>query len=112
MHNLVIIGILIFILTSMIPDAYGLTSTQHYNFGFLQGGQRAIADIHIGNPFNLACGHATDGRHTSYYCSGWVKGYTSKWNYLVRHGAFWAQQGLGSGLCGGKEILESEILVP
>ncbi|MGC1931691.1 MAG: PsbP-related protein [Candidatus Nitrosopolaris sp.] len=55
----------------------GLTPAERYNSGFSQGGQKAAIDFQNHSPFNPACDRT---KHTSYYCSGWVKGYTAKWN--------------------------------
>ena len=106
MHKLVTLGILIPILTLIIPNAYALTLTEQYNSGFSEGRQQAITDFQKRFPFNSTCdstdAYMTGGKHTSHYCAGWVKGYTATWNELVRRpGGFWAQQELGSGLCGG-----------
>jgi hypothetical protein len=55
------------------PNAYAIS------IGFSRGEQQAAKDFQNHSPFNPAC-----GKHTSYYCAGWVKGYTTKWNSLVQ----------------------------
>jgi hypothetical protein len=76
---------------TLIPNVYALTSAEQYNSGFLEGGQQAQADFHSGT-FKSACNptgaYSTYVKLTRYYCAGWVKGYTAKWNYLVRHVGF------------------------
>ncbi len=80
MHKLIILGIFIPILTLTAPNVYAVTPSDRYNNGFSHGEQQAAIDFQNHSPFNLACGK----HHTSYYCAGWFKGYTTKWNNLVQ----------------------------
>jgi hypothetical protein len=73
MHKLIALGIFIPIMMLTVPNAYAIS------IGFSRGEQQAAKDFQNHSPFNSAC-----GKHTSYYCAGWVKGYTTKWNSLVR----------------------------
>jgi hypothetical protein len=73
MHKLMALGIFIFIMMLTAPNAYAVS------IGFSRGEQQAAKDFQNHSPFNSAC-----GKHTSYYCAGWVKGYTTEWNSLVR----------------------------
>jgi hypothetical protein len=73
MHKLIALGIFIPIMMLTAPNAYAIS------IGFSRGEQQAAKDFQNHTPFNSAC-----GKHTSYYCAGWVKGYTTKWNSLVQ----------------------------
>ena len=73
MHKLIALGIFIPMMMLTAPNAYAIS------IGFTRGEQQAATDFQNHSPFNSAC-----GKHTSYYCAGWVKGYTTKWNSLVR----------------------------
>jgi hypothetical protein len=73
MHKLIALGIFIPIMMLTAPNAYAIS------IGFSRGEQQAVKDFQNHSPFNAAC-----GKHTSYYCDAWVKGYTTKWNSLVR----------------------------
>jgi hypothetical protein len=80
MYKLIILGIFIPILTLTAPNVYAVTPADRYNNGFSHGEQQAATDFQNHSPFNLACGK----HHTGYYCAGWFKGYTTKWNNLVQ----------------------------
>lgn len=88
MHKLVTLGIFIPLLVLTAPKAYSLTSAERYSSGFSDGGQQAATDFQNHTPFNSACdptgAYTTDGKHTTYYCAGWFKGYSSTWNNLVQ----------------------------
>jgi hypothetical protein len=73
MHKLIALGIFIPIMMLTAPNAYAIS------IGFSRGEQQAAIDFQNQTPFNSAC-----GKHTSYYCAGWIKGYTTKWNSLVQ----------------------------
>jgi hypothetical protein len=73
MQKLIALGIFILIMMLTAPNAYAIS------IGFSRGEQQAAKDFQNHSPFNSAC-----GKHTSYYCAGWVKGYTTKWNSLIR----------------------------
>jgi hypothetical protein len=73
MHKVIALGIFISMMMLTAPNAYAIS------IGFSRGEQQAAEDFQYHSPFNSAC-----GKHTSYYCAGWVKGYTTKWNSLVR----------------------------
>ena len=73
MHKLIALGIFIPIMMLTAPNVYAIS------IGFSRGEQQAAIDFQNQTPFNSAC-----GKHTSYYCAGWVKGYTTKWNSLVQ----------------------------
>jgi hypothetical protein len=78
----VILAILIFIAPNTF--ARNLSDTQRYNDGFSNGAQAAATDKQQGNPFNSVCDptgrYTSGGGHTTFYCNGWVNGYTSAWN--------------------------------
>jgi CheY-specific phosphatase CheX len=78
-YKLITLGIFIPILILTASNAHAVTSADRYNNGFSHGEQQAATDFQNHSPFRLAC-----GKHTSYYCAGWFKGYTTKWNSLVR----------------------------
>jgi hypothetical protein len=71
MHKVIALGIFISMMMLTAPNAISI--------GFSRGEQQAAEDFQNHSPFNSAC-----GKHTSYYCAGWVKGYTSEWNSLVQ----------------------------
>jgi hypothetical protein len=73
MRKLIALGIFILIMMLTAPNAYAIS------IGFSRGEQQAATDFQNHSPFNQAC-----GKHSSYYCAGWVKGYTTKWNSLVQ----------------------------
>jgi hypothetical protein len=66
-----------------------LSNTQRYSEGYNDGAQQATTDFQSGKSFNTACdpsgAYTSDGRHTTIFCDGWVKGYTAAWNNLVQH---------------------------
>jgi hypothetical protein len=76
MRKLIALGIFILIMMLTAPNAYAIS------IGFSRGEQQAAKDFQNHSPFNSAC-----GKHTSYYCAGWVKGYTTQWNSLVQTNA-------------------------
>jgi hypothetical protein len=73
MHKVIAFGIFISMMMLTSPNAYAIS------IGFSRGEQQAAQDFQNHSPFNSAC-----GKHTSYYCAGWVKGYTTEWNSLVQ----------------------------
>ncbi|HYA82171.1 MAG TPA: hypothetical protein VEH06_01790 [Candidatus Bathyarchaeia archaeon] len=73
MHKAIALGIFISMMMLTAPNAYAIS------VGFSRGEQQAASDFQNHSPFNSAC-----GKHTSYYCAGWVKGYTTEWNSLVQ----------------------------
>src|SRR5215471_1711288 len=72
MHKVIALGIFISMMMLTAPNAYAIS------IGFSRGEQQAAKDFQNHSPSNSAC-----GKHTSYYCAGWVKGYTTEWNSLV-----------------------------
>jgi hypothetical protein len=72
------------ILVLLGPNAYALTSAERYNSGFSDGGQQAATDFQNHSLFNASCdptgAHASDGQHTTLYCSVWTNGYTATWD--------------------------------
>jgi hypothetical protein len=62
-------------------NLYALTSGDRYNSGFSHGEQQAAIDFQNNSPFNPEC-----VEHTSYYCSGYFKGYNVTWNNLAANG--------------------------
>jgi hypothetical protein len=73
MYKVIALGIFISMTMLIAPNAYAIS------IGFSRGEQQAAEDFQNHSPFNSAC-----GKHTSYYCAGWVKGYTTEWNSLVQ----------------------------
>src|SRR5215471_8428983 len=73
MHKVIALGIFISMMMLTAPNAYAIS------IGFSRGEQQAAKDFQNHSPFNSAC-----GKHTSYYCAGWVKGYTTERNSLVQ----------------------------
>jgi hypothetical protein len=71
MHK--VIGIFISMMMLTAPNAYAIS------IGFSRREQQAAKDFQNHSPFNSAC-----RKYTSYYCAGWVKGYTTEWNSLVQ----------------------------
>jgi hypothetical protein len=62
-------------------NLYALTSGDRYTSGFSHGEQQAAIDLQNNSPFNPVC-----VEHTSYYCSGYFKGYNVTWNRLATNG--------------------------
>jgi hypothetical protein len=62
-------------------NLYALTSGDRYNSGFSHGEQQAAIDFQNNSPFNPEC-----VEHTSYYCSGYFKGYNVTWNNPAANG--------------------------
>src|SRR5215831_18345588 len=73
MHKVIALGIFISMMMLTAPNAYEIS------IGFSRGEQQAAKNFQNHSPLNSAC-----GKHTSYYCAGWVKGYTTEWNSLVQ----------------------------
>jgi hypothetical protein len=62
-------------------NLYALTSGDRYNSGFSHGEEQAAIDFQNNSTFNPVCVN-----HTSYYCAGYVKGYSVIWNNLAAKG--------------------------
>ncbi len=62
-------------------NLYALTSGDRYTSGFSHGEQQAAIDFQNNSPFNPVC-----VGHTSYYCSGYFKGYNVTWDNLATNG--------------------------
>jgi hypothetical protein len=79
----VVLGALIvsmLLLTSMLEkqNPSALTSGDRYTSGFSHAEQQAAIDFQNNSTFNPVC-----VKHTSYYCTGYVKGYNATWNNLA-----------------------------
>ncbi|MGC2573036.1 MAG: HNH endonuclease signature motif containing protein [Candidatus Nitrosopolaris sp.] len=78
----VVLGVLIssmLLLTSVLEkqNLSALTSGDRYTSGFSHGEQQAATDFQNNSTFNPVC-----VKHTSYYCTGYLKGYSVTWNNL------------------------------
>jgi len=72
----VVLGVLIssmLLLTSVLEkqNLSALTSGDRYTSGFSHGEQQAATDFQNNSTFNPVC-----VKHTSYYCTGYLKGYS------------------------------------
>src|SRR5215469_17709535 len=78
----VVLGILIssmLLLTIVLEkqNLSALTSRDRYTSGFSHGEQQAATDFQNSSTFNPVC-----VKHTNYYCTGYLKGYSVTWNNL------------------------------